>query len=91
MTTAPGTPTPSRRPGVRSFDELMDRQAEAALALSGADHSSWRRGQLGPTRNVDRGIVLGTADWDGTLKPLAGGRELLPLAWRDIQIYYLIG
>jgi hypothetical protein len=54
--------------GVQSFDELMDRQADAALALSGADHSSWRRGQLGPTRRVDRGIVLGTADWDGTLR-----------------------
>ena len=57
-----------RRPGVRSFDELMDRQADAALALSGAHHSSWKRGQLGPTRKVDRGIVLGTADWDGTLR-----------------------
>ncbi|GAB2685590.1 hypothetical protein [Kribbella swartbergensis] len=61
-------PTVPGRPGVRSFDELMDRQAEAALALSGADHSSWRRGRLGPTRTVDNGIVLGTADWDGTLR-----------------------
>lgn len=59
---------PRHRPGVRSFDELMDRQADAALALAGADHSSWKRGQLGPTRQVDRGIVLGTADWDGTLR-----------------------
>ncbi|MFD7158096.1 hypothetical protein ACFV9C_26090 [Kribbella sp. NPDC059898] len=36
-------------PGVRSFDKLMDRQADAALALSGAHHSSWKRGQLGQT------------------------------------------
>lgn len=56
------------RPGVRSFDQLMDRQADAALALSGAHHSSWKRGRLGQTRKVDRGIVLGTADWDGTLR-----------------------
>lgn len=54
--------------GVQSFDELMARQAAAALALSGAHHSSWKPGQLGQTRKVDHGIVLGTADWDGTLR-----------------------
>jgi hypothetical protein len=64
MTTGPA---PNRR-GVQSFDELMARQAQATLALSGADHSSWKQGRLGPTRTVDRGIVLGTADWDGTLR-----------------------
>lgn len=53
--------------GVQSFDELMARQAAAALALSGAHHSSWN-GQLRQTRKVDHGIVLGTADWDGTLR-----------------------
>ncbi|MEU4396499.1 hypothetical protein [Kribbella sp. NPDC023855] len=45
----------------------MARQAQAALALAGAHHSSWR-GQLGETRKVPEGIVLGTADWDGTLR-----------------------
>ncbi|HZX05261.1 hypothetical protein [Kribbella sp.] len=68
MTTPAGGSPPGRGHGVRSFDELMARQADAAIALSGAHHSSWRRGQLGPTRKVDRGIVLGTADWDGTLR-----------------------
>ncbi|MEU8224812.1 hypothetical protein [Kribbella sp. NPDC048915] len=63
-----GEPPSGRRRGVRTFDELMDRQAEAAVALSGAHHSSWRRGRLGHTRTVERGIVLGTADWDGTLR-----------------------
>ncbi|MFC0624949.1 hypothetical protein [Kribbella deserti] len=48
----------------RSYDELMAQQHHAAVAITGAHHSNWN-GKIGPTRQVENGVILGTASWDG--------------------------
>lgn len=63
-------PPAARRPGpVSSLDELLERQADDARALSGARTSAWngavrwlpREGRTEPRS------VVGIADWDGTI------------------------
>jgi hypothetical protein len=50
---------------VRSHQELMAEQADAAVRISGADHSSWN-GRLGVTA-PDR-KVRGSVTWDNTIQ-----------------------
>ncbi|WP_145803100.1 hypothetical protein [Kribbella amoyensis] len=51
------------RPTVRTLDEFLARQAETAVRLSGAHHSSWN-GQVVDNPHRDTEAV---ADWDGSL------------------------
>jgi hypothetical protein len=48
---------------VLSFRELMKRQARAAVAISGAEHSDWNGKVRIPRKHPDRGV----AGWDGSL------------------------
>lgn len=48
----------------RTYDELMAQQHHAAVEITGAHHSNWN-GDLGTTRKVEDGIILGTATWEG--------------------------
>jgi hypothetical protein len=50
---------------VTSYKELRDQQAQAAVRVSGAHHSSWN-GQVEPTEAGRK--VKGSAEWNGTLK-----------------------
>jgi hypothetical protein len=53
---------------VRSYEELVARQAEAALRLSSADHSSWNH-RVVPTTDEDKAAGdRGIAGWDGTIR-----------------------
>ncbi|WP_145806837.1 hypothetical protein [Kribbella amoyensis] len=53
----------------KTFEELLAVQADAAVALSGADHSCWN-GEVGKTRKPadDKVVVLGTATWKHKLR-----------------------
>jgi hypothetical protein len=52
---------------VRSYEELVRRQAEAAVAISGAHHSSWN-GDVDPLTADERAEgVQGLAFWDGSI------------------------
>lgn len=46
-----------------SYQDLMDQQHHAAVEITGAHHSNWN-GKIGPTRKVEKGVILGTASWD---------------------------
>lgn len=48
----------------RSYDEFIAQQHHAAVEITGAHHSNWN-GDLGTTRKVENGIILGTATWEG--------------------------
>ena len=76
--TAPATVTP--RP-VRSLDELLGSQADAALAVGRADRSCWngRIDWLPRPESRHPEEVVGIADWDGTIC-LSRASVLRPLA-----------
>ena len=63
---AAATPAPR---GVTGLAELLERRAEDALALSGAETSAWNGNVVWLPRDgrpAPRGVV-GIADWDGTI------------------------
>lgn len=80
-------------PPVRSLEQLLERQAQAALEVGRAGKSCWNGRVERLPRPGDPRNVLGMADWDGTLRysetrvlrPLRqmfarGGRRLTALA-----------
>ncbi|HEY3003303.1 MAG TPA: hypothetical protein VGJ44_13225 [Kribbellaceae bacterium] len=53
---------------VRSYDELVARQAEAAIRISGAHHSSWNHRTVLTTGEDKVAGHRGIAGWEGTIR-----------------------
>ena len=68
---------PARQP-VRSLQELIERQASAAVGVGRAGKSCWNGRIERLPRPGDPPNVLGMADWDGTLR-YSDARVLRPL------------